>query len=82
MYSDENSALYKHDEVRVAGYINHTGKFIALAYENTSKSVYGNARLAHLSWLLVMGSVYVMGTMIYFQFFNYFLIPMGGSSMA
>jgi len=77
MYSEESWVLYKHDEVRVAGYIDHTGKFIALAYDNTTKSVYGHARLTHLPWLLVMGSVYVMGTMIYFQFYDYFLIAMG-----
>lgn len=76
MYSEESWVLYKNDEVRVAGYTDDTGKFITLAYENLTKSVYGNANLVHLPWLLCMGSIYAMGGMIYFQFYDYFLIAL------
>jgi hypothetical protein len=74
MYSEESWVLYKKDEIRIAGYPDHTGKFIALAYMNISKSVFGHARLIHLPWLLVMVSIYLMGGMVYFQFYRYFVV--------
>ena len=67
MYSEESWVLYKKDEVRIAGYSDQTGKFIALAYMNVSKSVYGHAKVIHAPWLVVMGSIYAMGGLMYLQ---------------
>ena len=76
MISNGHWVLFRGDKVRVAGHPDITGKFMVNAYNNNTRSIYGNARLVYAPWVIVIGAFYVMVGMVYINLYSYFPIAL------